>query len=60
LTGRSEPPLPRRAGTEKKLAAHKRVLPMMDPATFPFDGKRMIYGNFEKGLASLKGIAEQK
>ena len=24
----------------------KRVLPMMDPKTFPFDGKRMIYGGF--------------
>jgi uncharacterized protein YbaA (DUF1428 family) len=24
----------------------KRVLPMTDPKTFPFDGKRMIYGGF--------------
>ena len=24
----------------------KRVLPMMDPKTYPFDGKRMIYGGF--------------
>ena len=25
----------------------KRVLRMMDPAKFPFDGKRMIYGGFK-------------
>jgi len=25
----------------------KRVLPMMDPKTFAFDGKRMIYGGFK-------------
>jgi uncharacterized protein YbaA (DUF1428 family) len=28
----------------------KRVLPMMDPKTFAFDGKRMIYGGFETFL----------
>jgi uncharacterized protein YbaA (DUF1428 family) len=25
----------------------KRVASMMDPKTFPFDGKRMIYGGFK-------------
>ena len=25
----------------------KRVLPLMDPETFAFDGKRMIYGGFK-------------
>jgi uncharacterized protein YbaA (DUF1428 family) len=25
----------------------KRMLPMMDPKSWPFDGKRMIYGGFK-------------
>ena len=32
--------------------ADPRMAPMMDPANFPFDGKRMIWGGFET-LVSL-------
>jgi len=31
----------------KRVMKDKRMAPMMDPKTWPFDGKRMIYGGFK-------------
>ena len=31
----------------KKVMKDKRMAPMMDPKTWPFDGKRLIYGGFK-------------
>ena len=31
----------------KRVMKDKRMAPMMDPKTWPFDGKRLIYGGFK-------------
>lgn len=36
-----------RDAVNEKVMADPRLKDMMDPATMPFDGKRMIYGGFE-------------
>lgn len=36
-----------RDSVNEKVMKDPRMAPMMDPATMPFDGKRMIYGGFD-------------
>ena len=36
-----------RDAVNKRVMADKRMAPMMDPKTWAFDGKRLIYGGFK-------------